>query len=195
MILSKKITIVIIIVSLIIIFMGIEYIFTNQIIEGAASISNNVAPCSCEALQNLASLYNSETMTLNDLSVKGKFNLLPKGIIVAWTGTTVPEGWALCDGSTKDAPNLSGKFILGLGGKYNIAGKTGGSEQMQKHNHVMGNQMCTDGLCATEVKYKYQTGTGYTNRYDPPPPRTNDAGAGNAGNMPPYYVLAYIMKL
>ena len=197
MIYSKKIITIIIMVALIItFFVGIAYILNKQTIEGAENVSNSSNSCTiaCESVQNIASIYDTGEMTITNLNVTGSFNLLPKGVIVAWTGTTAPEGWALCDGTNNNTPNLSGRFILGLGGKYGMD-KTGGSEQMQKHTHVMGDLMCTDGLCATEVNYKYQTGTGYINRYDPPPPTTKAAGTGNAGNMPPYYVLAYIMKL
>jgi len=33
-----------------------------------------------------------------NLTVKGNFNYLPKGTIVAFSGKTAPSGWALCDG-------------------------------------------------------------------------------------------------
>lgn len=37
---------------------------------------------------------------------------IPAGIIVMWSGTTPPAGWALCDG-TNDTPNLKGRFVVG----------------------------------------------------------------------------------
>jgi len=42
--------------------------------------------------------------------------LTPTGGIIMWSGSTVPIGWYLCDG-TNGTPNLSSKFILagGLG--------------------------------------------------------------------------------
>nr|QBK88647.1 MAG: tail collar domain protein [Mimivirus LCMiAC01] len=198
MIFSKKITIIIMIVSLIIIFSGIEHIWTKQIIEGVDNTSNNVVPCSCEALQNLASLYNDKTMTLNDLTVNGTFNLLPKGIIVAWTGTEVPKGWALCDGKTKGTPNLVGRFIFGGSVKESTMKKMGGSEQMPSHSHSLTGE-CVGGACPQKGVSKGPWGVFHQN----PTPKgefkgtyhTNVAGTGTAGNMPPYYVLAYIMKL
>jgi microcystin-dependent protein len=51
--------------------------------------------------------------------------LLPRGVITMWTGSTAPAGWALCDG-TNSTPNLSGRFIVGIGGGYTI-GVTGGN--------------------------------------------------------------------
>ncbi|MGJ0637293.1 tail fiber protein [Xenorhabdus bovienii] len=38
--------------------------------------------------------------------------VLPKGMIVMFSGSTVPQGWALCDGNN-GAPNLIDRFILG----------------------------------------------------------------------------------
>ncbi len=82
---------------------------------------------------------------------------IPIGGIIMWSGTTIPDGWALCDGywynpensnknasktttCTKKTPDLQGKFIVGYSGSgdYNnpgnlsklntVAGNTGGSE-------------------------------------------------------------------
>ncbi|CDH32121.1 tail fiber protein [Xenorhabdus bovienii] len=38
--------------------------------------------------------------------------VLPKGMIVMFSGSTVPQGWALCDGNN-GTPNLIDRFILG----------------------------------------------------------------------------------
>jgi microcystin-dependent protein len=45
-----------------------------------------------------------------NLDIAGGFNLLPRGIIVAYNGETAPAGWALCDG-TNGTPDLRGRFI------------------------------------------------------------------------------------
>lgn len=36
--------------------------------------------------------------------------LIPSGVILMWSGTEIPYGWAICDG-TNGTPNLVGKFI------------------------------------------------------------------------------------
>lgn len=51
-------------------------------------------------------------------------NGVPRGGIIMWSGTSVPSGWALCDG-TNATPNLKDKFIVGSGTSYTI-GATGG---------------------------------------------------------------------
>ncbi len=94
-----------------------------------------------------AALPGSNNMVLTD----GNGNLssiqFPKGIIVIWNGlsTSVPEGWALCDG-TQGTPDLRGKFLLGVTPTGNIPevfrtpGQSGGSTkisvgQLPAHTH------------------------------------------------------------
>ena len=53
--------------------------------------------------------------------------LLPKGSIIMFDGSSsIPEGWAICDGKN-GTPNLVGKFIKA----DNIAGNTGGSNEVK----------------------------------------------------------------
>jgi hypothetical protein len=52
--------------------------------------------------------------------------LIPQGAIMMWSGSVAPGGWNLCDG-TNGTPNLSGSFIVGLGGAQSYTlGATGG---------------------------------------------------------------------
>lgn len=56
------------------------------------------------------------------------------GIIIMWSGTTLPSGWTLCDG-TNGTPDLRNKFVIGAGGTLN-PGETGrptpaGTEEYQ----------------------------------------------------------------
>ncbi len=47
----------------------------------------------------------------------GSSNTIPKGTIVMFSGDTIPEGWTLCNGDSKDydivVPNLIDRFIIG----------------------------------------------------------------------------------
>lgn len=65
---------------------------------------------------------------------------MPKGGIIMWSGTEIPKGWQLCDG-TNGSPDLTNRFVVGSGGNYNIGDK-GGLDQvaltiaeMPQHNH------------------------------------------------------------
>lgn len=159
-----------------------------------------------EAIQNLASLYNKDQLTITNL-VATTFNLLPKGIIVAWTGSTAPTGWAICDGQN-GTPNLTGRFILG-GPTY---GEIGGASQYTlsprqipplPHSHNLSLPRGDQGWgqrsnCGSDCN------TLWGNTLTPSRQFTTDAsiagGNGSGGAdpypvMPPYYKLAYIMKL
>lgn len=118
---------------------------------------------------------------------------LPAGVIVMWSGATVPDGWALCDG-TNGTPDLRGRFVLGQSAAHAL-GSTGGSEevaltveQMPSHSHsysypsIMRSFQDTSGPYSAYVSTKGNT-TGSAGSSQPHP------------NMPPYYTLAYIMKL
>ena len=119
---------------------------------------------------------------------------IPQGLICMWSGSTIPEGWALCNGEN-GTPDLRGRFVLGSSDSYAI-GDVGGEsevtltvEQMPSHNHVYDRAMSASS--------KLQSGTStfgtVSSRLN-----ANSTSAGNNqphNNMPPYYVLAYIMKL
>ena len=124
------------------------------------------------------------------------FNLLPTGLIVAWNNAgSIPSGWILCDG-TSNTPDLRGKFILGAGQGVGLTNRnltdTGGEEthvltipEMPSHTH--GYQQAYGALFlkagsdgGSNVNLQQTEATG---------------GGGPHNNMPPFYVLVYIMKL
>jgi len=62
------------------------------------------------------------------------------GMIMMFTGSTAPSGWAFCDGSN-GTPDLRSRFIVGAGSTYS-SGNTGGADtvtlttsQIPQHNH------------------------------------------------------------
>lgn len=79
-----------------------------------------------EAVQTIATVYNSSNMTVGNISVttdatiagkltaNGAISFLPRGSIIMWSGATVPAGWALCDGQN-GTPDLRGRFVIGAG--------------------------------------------------------------------------------
>jgi microcystin-dependent protein len=53
---------------------------------------------------------------------------VPAGVIVAFHGSTIPAGWAVCDGNN-GTPNLQDKFIVGAS-TTKAAGSSGGQESV-----------------------------------------------------------------
>jgi len=146
----------------------------------------------------------------NGINVNGKLKesgneLIPRGVIVAWTGTTPPGGWALCDGAN-GTPDLRGRFILSMGQGAGLTNRTinspGGEETvkltidtMPSHNHkLLMRWHPWNGGGDMFLREGYKEGV----KAEVP---AHNASIDNTGgdkphnNMPPFYVLAYIMKL
>ena len=160
--------------------------------------------------QVLVSSGSSATPTWGDAFVTG--------MIMLWSGSTgsIPSGWALCNGSS-GTPDLRDKFVVGAGNTYAVDA-TGGSADATlpshthtgttntggSHNHTIPHYLvqAVGGTGDIDRDNEYQqwkalsgqvtsTHAGHTHSFT-----TNSSGtsATNA-NLPPYYALAYIMKL
>ncbi len=161
---------------------------------------------------------NDKAIFTNGIQVNGPVEgIFPKGIIMIWHGQidSIPTGWVLCDG-TNNTPDLRGRFVLGYGdAPYNVMGKKGGSatvtlttDQMPSHKHPIasaGNHSHTyarasGGECSHEKCYSRNGISGYPNQTtaaagDHSHEMTSTGGDQSHENMPPFYILAYIMKL
>ncbi len=76
---------------------------------------------------------------------------IPIGGIIMWSGATVPDGWALCDGNN-DTPDLRNRFVVGAGSDYAVNAKGGQKEvklaadQLAQHRHHF-----DDGVFLTDL--------------------------------------------
>jgi microcystin-dependent protein len=121
--------------------------------------------------------------------------IIPPGVIVMWSGTVAPEGWHLCDGND-ETPDLTGKFIVGqssIDGDFFEIGFTGGQkkvaltvEQLPPHSHTYNDQQYD------------ATPNGTSGWAKPGSLKTGTSGSTGQGyfheNLPPFFVLAYIIK-
>ena len=143
---------------------------------------------------------------INLLAGKTTLETFPVGGIIMWSGTVaaIPTGWALCDG-TNGTPNLTGKFVVHAdadsGGTYNV-GDTGGADsvtlttsQIPSHTHsYTDSYVLQSAFPSAGIDIDYNSNTynpnGLLNK------TTGSAGSGGSHeNRPPYYALAYIMKI
>lgn len=181
--------------ALLVIIIYLVATYIRNTTEGMTDVSN-------EAIQNIAKVYNNENMKITNcditknLTVSGSVNFLPKGVIVAWNGSVAPEGWAICDG-TNGTPDLRGRFILsagqGMGLTLRNINDNAGTEthtltiaEMPTHAHPGatpdGNNSCEcgGGTCICGMNFSGTQAVGGNQAHN---------------NMPPYYVLAYIMRI
>jgi microcystin-dependent protein len=211
----------IIIILLILLYLIILNKKKNKIEKLDTTITN----VSNEALQNIASVYaNTNSVSAfnnlkiggtvdisNNLTVSGNItcnninakNL--KGIIVLWSGLEkdIPIGWILCDG-TNGTPDLRGRFILssgqGIGLTKRNIGDIGGSEthilsidEMPTHQHNFGRDFWSSDIGQNRG---VDLGNVNNQRANDWSGETSYTGGNKAhNNMPPFYVLAYIMKI
>jgi microcystin-dependent protein len=146
---------------------------------------------------------------------------VPSGVIVMWSGAinNVPLGWALCDG-TNGTPDLRDRFIVGAGNSYTI-GNTGGEamhvltlSEMPLHTHMQdphthiqnphSHNLSVSYSDANEAHAQAGENTDVRNISTAPSTATNQdsvatnqntGGGGAHENRPPFYALAFIMKL
>lgn len=160
--------------------------------------------------------YTDGTLKYNVINLANKSGGVIHGMITAFSGTFDQNGypidkatgnadtaWHLCDG-TNGTPDLRGRFILGVSASHAV-GTTGGEEA---------HQLTTEELAKTEAKVVFQDGAPVTISHRgtgtkvlnlPNYEWTENATGGNLSvsfgenhphnNMPPYYTLAFIMKL
>lgn len=128
---------------------------------------------------------------------------IPSGCILIWSGTedNVPDGWHICDG-TENTPDLRGRFVLGVNENHEY-GSSGGSEEvtlgithMPAHNHRIRiyNQNSSSSGAGESIKADNIL-TSITTSYSPKFVAEPSGDSKPHNNMPPYYALAYIMKL
>ena len=136
---------------------------------------------------------------------------LPIGGIILWSGAieNIPEHFALCDGAN-GTPDLRNRFVIGAGGTR-APDDTGGAET---HTHTVGPtgsagshshsvSGTTGGPSATSSRASggvSVASAGHTHAFSANSSSGgshthNNPSTGAGANLPPYYALAYIMRV
>lgn len=127
---------------------------------------------------------------LTNLPVAG----IPTGVIVMWSGSiaSIPSGWALCDGQVHDGkltPDLRDRFIVGAGDQYAVR-DTGGEKTHRLTINEMPSHTHSGGVISHHGASPGDDGAIMTLS------TTGSSGGDQPHeNRPPYYALAFIMKL
>ncbi len=183
------------------------------------SINGNI---NLEADDNITIRANNSAI---DLSADNVYGGIPIGGIILWSGKqsaltltpTVPDGWWLCDG-TNNTPDLRGRFVVGFSSSapFNEIDASGGEkehtltvDEMPSHGHSItdpGHEHIE--TMSTSTVFPATNGSihlTYGGTQNPSPSTTASATTGITidpsgggqphNNLPPYYVLAYIMRI
>ena len=124
-----------------------------------------------------------------DGSVQTSAAAFPGGVIVMWSGASPPTGWAVCDGSN-GTPDLRSRFVVGQGGSFAL-GDTGGSFS---HTHS-GSTYSAGGGTTVLVSGPVGGSVETVADNDVANPHSHVLNIGSTSSAPPYYALAFIMKL
>jgi len=175
---------------------------------------------------NATTLNVSGAAAVGDLTLNGtvsgpglsSLGGIPIGGIILWSGTltTIPNGWALCDGTTKNGritPDLRERFVIGAGSTAYPPGTTGGKhsisltrDQLPAHSHDYRDRFFAEvGLggsggagaeAASNVPGSKSGADNDNNRVAYFDRSTGIAGAGAPVDIrPQFYALAYIMRV
>ena len=180
----------------------------NLTVTGLASF-NTVCPQSSITPSNSNDLCNKAYVDNNISNTS-----IPVGGIIMWSGSIIPTNWAICDG-TSPTPDLRNRFVIGSGSTY-VQNATGGeatvtltSAEIPAHTHGI-----------NDPGHSHQTGLQNNNTTDTGGEATDfvrvdtpdsvqvtsttvstgitiqqTGGGGSHNNLPPYYALAYIMRI
>lgn len=129
---------------------------------------------------------------------------IPIGGIIMWSGGTVPAGWQICNG-TNGTPDLRGRFIVGTGtatgagaGPTNYTLNARGGAESNAHTHDIDPPNTTtsstgggEGVAAVHENDGWPGNHSHTVDIA----SFTSGGASATDNRPPFYALAYIMRM
>lgn len=182
-------------------------------VSGTVTFSGPVTASTLSATTVTGTAVNGTTITASSAFVGP--GTIPKGGIIMWSGSSVPDGWALCNGTSVNGmqtPDLRDRFIMGSGNSYST-GTTGGSKtvtlsraNLPAHSHSYRDVYHAEAYSqsdamASESGKKIGSGdTDYDNNWWSYRVGSTDDMSGTFTStafsiLPPYYALAFIMRV
>ena len=150
---------------------------------------------------------NKDSILYTDQNGKLKNLPFPKGIIMIWynnsklnpTNDDLPVGWFLCDGNN-DTPDLRGRFVLGAGTSNDtgISSRTAGESKGEEAVAMSEANIPRHSHTGTMYEGGDNSFSGTGDRFYLYPAYMSESKSTGGwyvphNNMPPYYVLCYIM--
>tara|TARA_Y100001972_G_scaffold52895_1_gene64791 strand:+ start:5505 stop:7202 length:1698 start_codon:yes stop_codon:yes gene_type:complete len=127
-------------------------------VSGSSTLSGSVT---LSTVGSAATADHYDYLVISQSQVVKQVNAapIPKGGIIMWSGTGIPNGFALCDGNGGvqingvTIPDLTDKFIVGAGSTYNT-GSTGGSTTHDHGGSTGGTSLSVADIPAHSHVYK-----------------------------------------
>jgi Phage Tail Collar Domain len=185
---------------------------TGAVTAASATVSGAVTAASATVTGAVTAASATVSGAVTAASFTG-YGTIPIGGIIMWSGSiaTVPDGWALCNGTTVSSrvtPNLQDKFIVGAGNSYAVNGSGGSISQtlsaamLPTFNFTYDDIyfMETGGDTSLASTLNISKGSGNSDSGNAPwhVSRTGTFSNNNqsaVSTVPPYYALAYIMRV
>ena len=187
----------------------------NAIISGILSLTSTIPPTSNQVIP--VSTDNTTRIPTTAWVQTAISSAIPIGGIIMWSSVTViPSNYALCNGSN-GTPNLRDRFIVGAGSTYAVAAIGGAARvtlttaEIPAHSHNINDPghvhtfsgIGDDGNGSSQQKasivgYDQNFSSQFTSQMQIATTGIsleNTGGDGNHENLPPYYALAYIMRM
>lgn len=194
-------------------------VITTPAISDAAFTGTNTAPTAAPGTSTTALATTAFVASAISVAVLAA---LPAGLIMMWSGTiaTIPTGWALCDGNG-GRPNLIDKFIIGASSddagvaKTNVTTaltQSGGSkdavnishthtasvndpEHVHSFDKTSGSSNGTGFAAGSGSSMGTLTAGVHSAKTEITVGISTDGTSGTNLNLPPYYALAFIIRV
>ena len=119
---------------------GYRYIYAQDDGDGTWSlyVSNNTSESGKRRL-GFAKFVEGSTTIIRYIYNDDDFSPMPRGMVIEWNGpiSDIPQGFALCDGTTTGTPDCRDKFVITAGTTYSFGTLYGAATINLSHAHTV----------------------------------------------------------